>query len=218
MHVLLHADDTLILSTNRMLFIKKCNFMLEYFQLNKLKLNIGKSGYLIINGKNIDSKEPLCFTNGMLSYKKEIVYLGLLFSDTGNINHDVRLSIQNKRSNVSVKYTNFCSRNYLAPVKVKLAVLHSWVMSSLCYGCETWGNNSCKELEVVYRIGLKTALSVRPSTCNEIVYIEAGTYPAICTVRKQQIKFWLSILRNLEFSSSLSNLIQRNTTTLHCLL
>ena len=154
----------------------------------------------------------------MLSYKKEIVYLGLLFSDTGNINHDVRLNIQNKRSNVSVKYTNFCSRNYLAPVKVKLTVLHACVMSSLCYGCETWGNNSCKELEVVYRIGLKTALSVRPSTYNEIVYIEAGTYPAICTVRKQQIKFWLSILRNLEFSSSLSNLIQRNTTTLHCLL
>ena len=59
MHVLLHADDTLILSTDRSLFIMKCNMMLEYFQENKLKLNLGKSGYLIINGKSINLKESL---------------------------------------------------------------------------------------------------------------------------------------------------------------
>ena len=32
-----------------------------------------------------------------------------------------------------------------------------------------------KELETVYKMGLKTALSVRFSTCNKIVSIESGT-------------------------------------------
>ena len=54
MHVLLHADDTLIISTNRLLFTKKCNCMLQYFDENRLKLNLGKSGYLIINSKTND--------------------------------------------------------------------------------------------------------------------------------------------------------------------
>ena len=147
--------------------------MLDYFEENKLKLNLGKSGYLIIKGKNKDTKESIYLKNGELSYKKQIVYLGLLFSDTGIIKHDIDINIKS-RSNVSVKFSNFCSRNYLAPLKIKLAVLHSCVMSSLCYGTETWGNNSSKELETVYRMGLKTALSVRFNTCNEIVYIETA--------------------------------------------
>ena len=31
MHALLHADDTLIVNTDRLLFKKKCNIMLDYF-------------------------------------------------------------------------------------------------------------------------------------------------------------------------------------------
>ena len=120
MHVLLHADDTLILSTDRSLIIKKCNMMLEYFQENKLKLNVGKSGYLISNGKSINPKKSLCLNNGFLCYKNEITYLGLIISDTGNISGDIKLNIESKRSNISMKYANFCSKNYLAPIKVKL--------------------------------------------------------------------------------------------------
>ena len=208
MHVLLHADDTLILSAERSLFIKKCNFMLDYFEENKLKLNLGKSGYLIIKGKNKDTKESIYLKNGELSYKKQIVYLGLLFSDTGIIKHDIDINIKSRRSNVSVKFSNFCSRNYLAPLKIKLAVLHSCVMSSLCYGTETWGNNSSKELETVYRMGLKTVLSVGFNTCNKIVYIETGTHQIKCMIKRSQIQFWSSLVRNLDVNSSLSKLIQ----------
>ena len=91
MHVLLHADDTLILSS---LFIKKCNLMLKYFEENKLKLNLDKSGYLIINGKHIDIKNSLYLDNGLLKYTSEIVYLGLIFSDNGKIGNDIKKNIQ----------------------------------------------------------------------------------------------------------------------------
>ena len=96
MHSLLHADDTAIISTNRLLFITKCNHMLDYFPTNKLGLNLGKSGYMIINGKAADIKCMITLNNGILLYKSKIIYLGAIFSDTGNINNDIQLHIAEK--------------------------------------------------------------------------------------------------------------------------
>ena len=56
MHCLLHADDTAVISTNRELFVKKCNAMVDYFNENSLSLNLPKSSYLIINVGEMDTK------------------------------------------------------------------------------------------------------------------------------------------------------------------
>ena len=40
-HALVHADDTLIISTERNKFIAKCNYMIDYFTENSLSLNLG---------------------------------------------------------------------------------------------------------------------------------------------------------------------------------
>ena len=58
-HALVHADDTLIMSTNRDGFIHKCNQMMIYFEDNQLKLNLSKSSFsasvnLIEGGKIAD--------------------------------------------------------------------------------------------------------------------------------------------------------------------
>ena len=128
MHVLSYTDDTLIVSTDRLLFKKKSNIMLDYFMENKLRLNLGKSGYLLINGKRNDKKSTIYLQNCPLEYKIEITYLGIIISDTGRMNNDINLFIKEKRSNISVKYTNFCARDYLAPLSVKLSILHSCVI------------------------------------------------------------------------------------------
>ena len=49
------------------------------------------------------------------------------------------------------------------------------------------------KLEVLYRQGLKTAMSIRKTVNNEIVYIESGEFPLYMRVAKQQLKFWKSI-------------------------
>ena len=72
MHVLLHADDTLIVSTDRLLFKKKCNIMLDYFMENKLRLNLGKSGYLLINGKRNDKKVRSIYKMAHLNTKTKL--------------------------------------------------------------------------------------------------------------------------------------------------
>ncbi len=193
LHCLLHADDTAIFSTDRQLFVDKCNNMLEYFDENELKLNLSKSAYLIINGKEADYKCPLTLRNGNLDYKSIVKYLGMKISDTGSIKGDVEINIESKRSNLTIKYGNFCRKNFLAPIDVKLHVLNSCVSASLLYGCEVWGMAKVNKVESMYRQGLKTALSIRSCVNNEIVYIETGTMPLETRITQQQLKFWLSI-------------------------
>ena len=151
LHCLLHADDTAILSTNRNLFVKKCNHMLDYFAENSLSLNLLKSGYLIINGKAADTKCNLQLINGFLPYKCELKYLGVKISDTGNLKEDVNRYVESKRSNLSIKFRNFCRMHFLAPLFVKMKVLNSCVSASLVYGCGTWGMSTLKNAETAYR-------------------------------------------------------------------
>ena len=82
-------------------------------------------------------------------------------------------------------------------------------MSSLCYGSETWGGGPTKHLDKVYKMGLKTALSIRFSTCDEIVYLETGTFPTRGMIQKRQIQFYSSLIRKLDVSSPLFKLIQK---------
>ena len=193
LHCLLHADDTLLLSTSRELFCKKCNVMNEYFDNNQLKLNLGKSGYLIINGKKNHVKSNIELDKGTLDYKKEITYLGIIINDNGNLRQDITSSLAVKRSNITIKYTNFCAKNFLAPLSIKLKVLRSCVVSSLLYSCETWSQYIPKSIEVTYRIGIKTALGIRNSCCNEVLYVESGLYPLQCEIKKRQLQFWKMI-------------------------
>ena len=55
LHTLLHADDTVILSSFRAKFIDKCNSMISFFNSNRLSLNIGKSGYMIVSKKSVNT-------------------------------------------------------------------------------------------------------------------------------------------------------------------
>ena len=213
-HCLLHADDTAVLSTDRDLFIRKCNLMLKYFKENNLSLNLSKSAYMIINGNDtIDLKVDILLDNGMLEYKAEFVYLGAVISDTGNAKHDITRYVESKRSNITIKYNNFIQKNYLAPLSVKLMVLDSCVSSSLVYGSEAWGLSIIPTIEAAYRMGIKRALGIRECVNNEIVYTEADRDPLSIRIAKQQLKFWMTFKTQIEgdHTNPLNSLIKLAT-------
>ena len=188
-HVLIHADDTIILSTSRDRFTQKCNEAVNFFSKNKLNLNIDKSCFLIINPKKEDRRTCIILNSGVLKYKSKVDYLGVIVSDSGLLKEDVKSFIDRKNGNVSVKFTNFCKINKNAPLHVKLEVLDKCAKASLIYGCETWGAN-VNDVERCYRAGLKTALNVRQNLNTEIVHIESGKMPLRAQIKSMQLKFW----------------------------
>ena len=186
---MIHADDTIILSTSREKFIQKCNEATKFFRENKLSLNIDKSCFLIINPKAGDRRSCIILDSGVLKYKSRFDYLGVIVSDTGILNVDVKSFVERKSGNVSVKFTNFCKVNKNAPLHVKLDVLDTCARASLIYACETWGNK-ISDAERCFRAGLKTALNVRQNLNNEIVHVETGRWPLRVRVKSLQLKFW----------------------------
>ena len=94
--------------------------MLEYFSDNLLSLNLDKSGFIIIDPTGMEKKSDIFLNNGILEYKSIITYLGAKISDTGKISNDVELYVAEKRSNITIKFENFCRTNFLAPLKLNL--------------------------------------------------------------------------------------------------
>ena len=205
LHCLLHADDTLLLSTNRELFVKKCDILIELFHAKKMSLNYKKSGYMIINGKLDDIKCNLKIKTGLLSYKKFQKYLGAIFSDTGVVKEDVSLFLAEKNKQVFVKLANFKFRNELAPIMIKLKVVKACVNASLTYGCETWGSCPLNGIEVLQRKALKMVLNIYNNTPNEIVYIESGFLPLKPYIYKRQLNFFRKI-KNDAITNPLSSI------------
>ena len=190
LHCLLHADDTLILSTNRTLFKIKCDVLIEEFIHKKMSINFKKSGFMIINAKEEDTKCDLKLDSGWLTYRKEQKYLGAIFTDTGIMRNDLTAYVKLKSNDVIIKLSNFLYHNKSAPVMIKLKMVKACIVSSTIYSCESWGSCPFAQLETLQRKALKLALSIRQNTPNEVVYIETGIIPLKPEIYKRQLKYY----------------------------
>ena len=190
LHCLLLADDTLVLSTDRNLFINKCNILIDAFHKKKMHINISKSGYMIVNASEKDVKMDLKLDFGWLSYKNHHKYLGVLICDTGKLIDDMNLFVKEKRKEVIVKLANFIYNNKFAPVMIKLKLVKSCVNASITYACECRVCSSVVLLEVLQRKALKIALSIRKNIPNEVLYAESGCIPLKAIIYKRQLKFY----------------------------
>ena len=155
LHTLLNADDTLIISTNRNHVINKCKAMVELFYNESMLLNMSKSGFMIINPGIKDYKEDIVITGRILKYKHKQTYLGQLFSDTGNISHDISEQINQKAGNITIKLQNVLIKNYFAPFSVKKHVLEACFNSSLTYSCEAWSYGVTNCVSTLHRKAIK---------------------------------------------------------------
>ena len=199
LHCLLHADDTLIVSTNRDDFIHKCNVLLGTLTEKKMLLNYKKSAFFIINGDPlVDLKTDLKLNVGWLLYKSKMKYLGVIFTDTGVIKHDVELFLNAKSKDLNVKLASFLNKNENVPVTWKLKVVGACINSSLLYGCEAWGSCPLNKIEILQRKALKLVLGIGRSVANEIVYAESGFEMLKPAIYRRQLKHFLKVKEDCE--------------------
>ena len=161
LHCLLHADDTLVLSTERNLFRHKCDILIKAFHSKKMSINFKESGYMIINGKEADVKCAFKLKAGWLKYKDKHIYLGAIFTDSGKMKDDLNAFTEDKGTDVIIKLANFIYNNKSAPVVVKLKIVEACINASITYTCESWRNCPINQLESLQRKALKIALSIK---------------------------------------------------------
>ena len=191
-HILLHADDSLILATSKESLIKKFEKLSKYCKENNIKLQLSKCCFLAINSNDTADIE---MDGDIIRNKKEFVYLGSIITDSGDVSKDVKAEIKNKEKTLNQFYA-FLTQNRNAPLSVKENVLDSCVVSTVLYNCETWGDANLEELEKKYRRALKYMLGLRKSTCNEFPYIELEKPSLKAQVYKRQLKFYNDCMIN----------------------
>ena len=194
-HLLLHADDSLILASTKELLIKKYLAMDNYCLKNMLHLQAKKCGFICINS---DEKDCIILRNGVVNHLNEISYLGSIISSYGNVTRDIKLEVDSKVKHFN-KFYAFLYKNFNAPMSVKTKVLESCVCSALLYNCETWGNASINNLEKKYIAALKYMLGVRKQTCNEFPFVELGLLSLKTSIMRRQYRFYQNIINKKDW-------------------
>ena len=80
-------------------------------QTSRLRSRHHKYGFLVIGG-GYNEKKAKTLKNGSLEYKQSVIYLGVVSGDSGTLSKDVDAYLENKRSDVTIKYGNFYHSNY----------------------------------------------------------------------------------------------------------
>ena len=93
-HILLHADDCLILSSCRKLFVEKFKALEGYCSKNSIRLQPLKCSFLAINTKE---KDDIQLNNGIIRHVNDALYLGSTLSSKGNVNHDITIEIKTRK-------------------------------------------------------------------------------------------------------------------------
>ena len=188
MHILLHADDTIVLSTDHDLFMQCPN---SSFKLKNVSLNLLKPGFMVINSDNESDRYNIKLDSGWLKYREEFLYLGAIFSDKGLLSYDLNLHVSSKSKSVYIKLANLFRNNYYISIIVKKKMLKSCLEAAILYECETWSSTSLLKLETLYRKVLKITFSMSKNTPNEIIYIETGYAELKAEIYKRQHKILL---------------------------
>ena len=192
-HLLMHADDILMLSTCHNIALEKVRCLLKYCKDNFIRLQITKCAIMCVNNVKDDRSVALTIDDLILCETACEVYLGSAITNSTKLADDVNADIRLRQVNV-VKYFAFLRSNAHAPVDVKLKVLDACLLNSLLYNSETWADTKFPKLETVYRRMLKAILGVSMTTCTELLYIELGVLPLRTRVIIKQWNFWRKVL------------------------
>ena len=137
--------------------------------------------------------------------------MGHFITDNDDLYISLEIDIEERATNVHVKFRNFVNNNKNVPLKIRLKVFQTCFCSVVLSNCEIWGRRIPKKVRVLYHQGIKLALGVRNCTPTALVFLESRQQAVLAIIRKRQLKFWRNLSK--EEGTELHNLIERATDT-----
>ena len=202
--ILLHADDTVILSDDAMSFQKCLDDFNEYCQIWKLKINVSKSKVLIFGCRNYNAFE---FTIGdqTLELVDKYKYLGLYFTKNGSFLTARKHLAEQAQKALHLLYMRI--NNLDLPIDLQLKVFDHTVLPIMLYSCEIWGMENVQILERIHADFLRRITKTKKSTPHYMLYAELGRHPIDITIKSRMIGFWNRIVtgKNSKISNILYN-------------
>ena len=183
-HILLFMDDTVIFATSRNKLHQKLTYLKTSADDLGMRIHPTKSKYMCINSND---STPFKLDNIQIDQTNNYMYLGAPISDS-EIEEQIENQLKQKQAHI-LKFTSFLSKNSDSPFPVKKKVWESALNSAIFYSCETWLTNNLQTIEKSYMSTIKQMLSVRQTTCHDIIQLELGIGNAKSLVQDRQAKY-----------------------------
>ena len=200
LYILLYADDTIVMAESESELQEALNEVSEYCDKWKLRINVSKTKIIRFT-KRKNPRNPTNAYNFRIKEEKvevvdDYVYLGTTVTYNGKYKKAIEKQVtQAKRALFGLKLKK---EKFDLPFDIILDLFDKMILPVLLYGCEIWGYEDIKEIEVFYRKFLKEVLRLNKQTTNCMVYGEAGRKPLSIIVKTRMVCFWHKTMTGAE--------------------
>ena len=191
LYVLLYADDTVILAETAEDLQKALHSLHDYCNKWNLHINISKTKIVIFSRGKV-RKYPV-FKIGLkeVDVTDSYIYLGVTFNYNGSFRKAIEKQIAQARRAMFLLLQK--ARILRLPIDIVLELFDICVVPVLLYGCEIWGFENLRDVNVFHRNFLRTVLKAFKCTPNCMLYGESNSVDMTTKVNIRIISFWNKI-------------------------
>ena len=192
LHVLLYADDTVLLAETPN-DLQRCISLMEDFCHNwGLKINTSKTKVTIFSRGKVRNLPNFILNGTKLYIVYSYKYLGVHFNHNGKFTVD-KNDLCCKGSRAMFSLLRKCKQLQL-PIDIQLQLFDVLVKPVVLYGCKVWAHEGTEVVEKLHLRFCKYILSLNKSTCTSMVYGELGITPLLLHAQSRMIMFWSKII------------------------
>jgi hypothetical protein len=183
-HMLLYADDIVVLATNIFDLQSKINLISKYFRDNDLNVNLNKTKVIMFKyGKARKVKPKVFWDDNEIEFVDEYLYLGVPFySNFSSI--PVSVYFIKKAKCAENQLFNLFYRSKIKTLPSRTKLYNCLVKSMLSYCCSIWGIENIDKLEVFQNNFIRRMLNVPRNAPNWFIRLESN----VMSIRFEFIK------------------------------
>ena len=194
--LLLYADDSILMSNSREDLQDSLDYVHDYCQRWRLYVNVAKTKVVVFRrGGRLSQHDVFFYGDVILEVVATFSYLGVTLSSSGKFScTQQNLADRGLRALYALRKE---VHSLVNPDLDTLVMLFDRLVTPvLLYACEVWGFHNAPAVERVHLKFCKWILSLKKSTCSDMVYGELGRHPLVVERKLRIIKYWLKIVCN----------------------
>jgi hypothetical protein len=189
-HMLLYADDIVLLSSNVFDLQSKIDIIRAYFRENDLKINLDKTKIVMFKyGRERKVQPSVFWDNNIIYYVRMYTYLGVNFYANLDMN-PVCLQFIKKAKNAENQLFSVMWRSKTRTFDSRLKVYNSLVKSVLNYCSPVWGIENVNKLKIFQNNYLRRLFNLPRKSPNWFCRLECDCYSIEYDYMKNLLYFW----------------------------
>ena len=207
--LLLFADDVVLFADTVYGLQKRINVLGDFCERHQLSVKLEKTKVVVFKNGNKLSKHENWFLNGnRLQIVSSYKYLGVILSRSLCWSAHVKSAVLQANK---ILYSVFKSLHLLKPLPYDLffKIFDTKICPIIFYGCEIWGLDNFKDIEILQMFACKRFLGAKSATSNHVVRGECGRFPMYIFTYKRALSYWCKLcnMPNTRFVKKCYNLL-----------